>query len=223
MDKPDAIILGHQRSGTHLLLTALASHPGIHGRGECLLKYKESFAGADLALDFPEDQRYVLNNKPGFLNIAIVMYSQVALFEKLCGPLSGRIIHLLREPAKVALSMAQKDADRDRYGRAVRAHYRRDEAVPEHAPVSPERMAKFLGWVVAGQRKYAEALRGRPDVLTVSYEELTGDREVRTLAPAVGARLLGFLGLDVRPLATPLRKTGTPEPVAAPSGTAAAG
>ena len=63
---PDFVIVSSPRSGTHFLETALASHPKIHRRGECVLRFCRSLAPPN---------RYVFINKPRHLNGAIVMYA----------------------------------------------------------------------------------------------------------------------------------------------------
>jgi len=39
---PEILIIGNQRSGTHLLESFLKNHPLINGRGEIFLKYEQN-------------------------------------------------------------------------------------------------------------------------------------------------------------------------------------
>ena len=150
-----------------------------------------------------------LRNKLDCLNVAIVMYGQVPRFEALCAPLSDcRIIHLLRHPKNVALSVAQLRADHDRYP-DLQAHYRKDEMPPPHAPASAELAERYFEKVSRLQQVFHARFSDHANVLTVSYEEMTQDREISELPEAVTVRLLDFLGLRYRSLTNGLRKTGS--------------
>jgi hypothetical protein len=209
VEPPDAVIFAHQRSGTHLLQSSLASHPQVHGRGEFVLLYKRACRRVQENVKPTNDRPLAYVNKPHRLNIGIVMYSEKAIFEGLCGPLSAfRVIHLLREPLQVATSVAQMEADRAALGEKFRAHYNLDECPPAHAEYSTDRIAPLVAKVAALQEKYVLELRHYPRVLTVSYEEITAGKQVAEIPAGIAHRLLGFLELKEEGLRNTLRKTG---------------
>lgn len=210
IDTPQFIILGHQRSGTHFLQSLISSHPSVHGRGEFILHYKRLNARAEFEeMAGSERFRYVFQNMPGYINVGIVMYSQMGLFEELCGSLkSQRVIHLLRDPLAVALSVAQMKADREALGEKFKAHYRMGESMPTTAPVALESIAETEQRVAALQAEYRQKLAFNESVLTVKYDEMTLNQQVNELAPETSKKLLDFIGLDYRPLRTQLQKTG---------------
>jgi len=125
VDKPDVVILSHQRSGTHFLQASLASHPKVRPRGEFLLQLKKKVKSSEAKMSaLSQVESPVFRNQTGMLNIGIVMYSQMALFEPICGELcSYPVIHLTRNPWNVAQSIVQMKADRQSLGEAYRAHY----------------------------------------------------------------------------------------------------
>lgn len=209
--RPDLVILSHQRSGTHLLATALASHPCIRTRGEFLLPLARALrSGAPRPAD---PGLRVAAAQPGFLDASIVMYNQLDLFQRLFGPLrAGKVVHLVRDPLMVARSALQNRADRALYGEGARAHYRKAETPPRPAPLPAGQLGPVRTRVAAEQARHREELRGHPGLLEVSYEELTDGREVGELPPAVAARLLAFAGVETAVLYTSLRKTGVNSP-----------
>jgi hypothetical protein len=207
IDTPDAIILAHQRSGTHLLQSCLESHPKIRGRGEFVLHYRRRLqrrAGETA----PTDLDRIWRNVPGVINTGIVMYSQVPTYESLCGKLGNqRIVHLIRDPHNVAQSVAQMEADRVLRGAAFRAHFRVDEELPSPAPTLGDDIAVIEAKVTALQAQFIKRLEGHPKCLRISYEAITGNREVRELPRELTAHILEFFGLEYHPLRTDLRKT----------------
>jgi hypothetical protein len=207
MDKPDAIILSHPRSGTHFLLSSLASHPNIHGRGEFILRYRR--LRKDRArLAAYVDSQFIFRNEPKKFNVAIVMYGEVGPFENVCGSLFNfKIIHLLRDPKSTAQSLAQCEADRNYLGKSYRAHYHGNEVPHAPAAISPEQIKQFCAKVEAAQDVYSETLKKHPNCMSISYEEITRGREVSSLNPEIATRLLTFLGQELHPLGTSLRKS----------------
>jgi hypothetical protein len=208
-ERPDAIILANQRSGTHLLQDFLASHPGVHPRGECVLRYKRHWGKKTehslIALQKP----HVFTNKPSFLNIAIVMYNQVDLYERLCGDLEEvAVIHLLRDPLSTATSVAQMRADRAVAGLSYRAHYHVHESLPSPSPAAAVEVPEIARQIEDWQRAYSARLGSHRKMLKIGYEDISGGREVRELADEIALPLLHFLGLPSHPLRTTLRKTG---------------
>lgn len=205
-DRPDAVILSHQRSGTHFLLATLASHPKIAGRGECVLGYRRYLSTGRINPAMSNN----FKNQPHKLNIAIVMYSQVSLFEQLCGSLFNfKIIHLLRNPHATALSLAQWHADRD-YGRGeYLPHYRVGQMMPQPRPISMQKVALLEKQIVEVQKRYLRKTNIYCDVLQVAYEDLTQNQQTNRLDQYWARVLLEFLGCDDAPLTNSLQKTGT--------------
>lgn len=198
-DPPDFVILSHPRGGTHFLQASLASHPRVHGRGECILA---RIRGKEPA------GPYIFQNKPGCLNCAIVMYQHAADFEDLCGPLGEfKLIHLLRGAGDVAMSVAQMEADRAVLGEAYKAHHRIFRPAPEHAPISARRVRALQAEIASLQKEMTDELRDHPRLLTITYEELTHGGQVNELAGQAAASLLDFLGLEHLPLKNTLRKS----------------
>jgi hypothetical protein len=69
-ESPYAIIVSHPRSGTHVLESCLASHPKIHKRSECVLRYKQLALKKKLPVGLRD--RPIFTNRPGYVNIALV-------------------------------------------------------------------------------------------------------------------------------------------------------
>lgn len=210
VEAPNTIILAHQRSGTHFLLSLLASHPRIHGRGEWILHYKRRLARNELDVPNPvERYRRIFRNYPGFVNVGILMYSQVPVFEELCGPLvNHRVIHLLRNPSAVAKSAAQMRANRASLGPEFRAHYEQGENVPKQAIYSPEIEAEIESRVISLQKQYTANLEKSTMLFTLRYEDITGGCQVNQLQSPITNALLEFLGVEPLSLSTNLVKTG---------------
>jgi len=207
-DRPYAIIVGHPRSGTHLLEECLASHPKIHKRSECVLRYRQWLEGENLSKTI--SRKYIFNNLPRSVNIAIVMYKELPLLETLCGPLAGfKLIHLLRDPADVARSCAQWKANKAKYGEKARAHYKITETPPPNAKFSAASVRTLTRQVKKLQDQHAALFAQHPATLTVHYEEFTGSREVNQLPDAFSRKILKFIGLKPCPLFCDLRKTGS--------------
>lgn len=203
IEPPHAIILSHQRSGTHLLQAALASHPRVHGRGEFILQYRRR--GREPRSANSSD---IYVNRPGLVNLGIVMYSECDIFQNVCARLDTmKIIHLLRNPRDVARSVAQMEADRVKLGPDFKAHYTLDE-VP-HAPAvsSEELRVAIQAKVAAEQEHFMAQMDGHPRLFVVTYEDLTGGKQTNALARTLAEPILNFIGLEYRPLTCNLRKS----------------
>jgi hypothetical protein len=204
LETPDAVIVSHQRSGTHFLASSLASHPKIHDRGEFVLRHQRGQPSDDGTGHHP-----AFTNLPNHLNIGIVMYSEAERFERLCRRLNEcKVIHLLRNPRDVAVSQIQMEADRARLGIAFRAHYRIADTPPEPAPIDVKAVEGREKAVRSVQRTYANRFKLHCDILTVSYDEITNNCQVNIVPEPIAVRILSFLGLTYSPLTTTLRKTG---------------
>ncbi len=156
--------------------------------------------------------KYVFKNKPGMMNIGIVMYSQVNLFETLCGSITNfKIIHLLRDPAAVAISSAQMNADKTLLGKQFRAHYQIGETPHHPASFSMDEAKKIEKKVLRLQIEFLERLRNHQQLLTIRYENITEGKQVNQIPFAISKQLLTFLDLQYYPLQNSLIKTGRHE------------
>jgi hypothetical protein len=209
IESPDIVILAQQRSGTHFLQSSLSQHPRIQTRGEFVLHYQRMRAKGipNPENEIEESCAFRYRRRQGFVNVGIVMYSQLGDFEELCGPLMAcRIIHLIRNPECIARSLIQMDADRKILGKDFRAHYHSsDELVlpPLTDVVIEEKIKKVAG----AQAEFVNRLAGCPNVLTVTYEELTQNSQVNILDAGSTRKLLDFLNLDMHVLSTKLIKS----------------
>lgn len=210
IESPEVIILSTQRSGTHLLQSMLACHTQVQARGEFILHYRRKCAGGVAApeLDPAEVAGFRYRCRPGFVNLGIVMYGQIAEFEQLCGPLlAPKIIHLVRDPVQVAKSRLQMKFDRALLGDKFRAHYHtKDTAALPPVFTDPDEEA-LAERVRVSQSYHLQLLAGRSNVLTVTYEEICANQQVVQLSPPLAQRLFDFLELDVEAASTGLVKT----------------
>jgi hypothetical protein len=208
-EKPDAVIFSTQRSGTHFLQACLASHPRFHARGESTLKYWKFLLDPAQWEGFG-DRDYQFRNKPGKFNIAIVMYSYIETFERLCGRLNTLpVIHLLRNPVNVAKSLIQLEANRTCYTHYPRLHHLGQTALPP-APVTEEGLEQRAQSIRQKQVFFTRELADFERVLTLTYEDLTGDQQVNHLEERHATRILNFLGLESAKLTNTLKKSATP-------------
>jgi hypothetical protein len=181
-DIPQVLILGTQRSGTHVLESFFRKHPQIHIRGEVFLPYeKTGKAGGNIS---------------GKLNIGILMYSQVAAMEKMGGKLlDQKIIHLLRNPKAIARSRLQMEADRKVLGAQYRAHLYQGESLPRRGIPDTSVLEKMARSIEMEQEKYKEILKGTFH-LELHYEDFVPSEEsISVLDRSVQIRVLSFLGL----------------------------
>lgn len=210
IDPPEVIILSTQRSGTHLLQSMLGSHSLVQTRGEFILDYRRRRAAgiASPELEPSEVVGFRYRRRQGFVNIGIVMYGQVAEFEAWCGPLrTSKIIHLIRDPLDVARSRLQMKRDREILGEKYRAHYHtKDTVVLPPIYRDPDESALALK-VKESQEHHIRLLESENNILTISYEEICGNRQIDKLNENLAKRLFDFLGLDVEEATTGLVKT----------------
>jgi len=207
-ESPYVIIVSHPRSGTHVLESCLASHPKIYKRSECVLRYKQ--LAAQKKLHRSTHNQRIFTNLAGHVNIAIVMYAELPLFEQLCGPISRvKVIHLLRNPEAVARSFAQWDANKAKYGSKARAHFKISETPPANAPYAEESIPALTREVKKLQDRHKTLFARHLSALTIAYEEFTGNRQVGHLPEKFCQKILGFIGLAPHPLTCDLRKTAS--------------
>jgi hypothetical protein len=213
VEKPDAIIVAHPRSGAHSLESSLGSHPKIHSRGEFILRYKRLASGNAPLSDLSQpSERSRLENRPGFLNIAIVAYPQIPLFREICGALVDfRLIHLLRDPEVVARSITQLEQKKLARKRKLRSDFESGEAASKLTPASAGAIKSRTSKIIERQQKFTEKFRRHPRHITLSYEELF-DHGARDILPeSAGRRLLAFLSLEFSPLTNGSKRSRSAE------------
>jgi len=177
------IILAHQRTGTHLLATALNSHPDIVCLGE---------EGEEIDI-----------KKGASVRGKIVMYNQ--LHGKFEDNFGLRIIHLLRDPRDTAISDILNDRDKAE-NENHDAHYYKKEPIKYHNIEKG-----FLQYKTDIINRYMwevqKALPQSIPTIEVRYEELTKGKEVRRIPKKPAERILHFLGVKYRTLTTDLFKS----------------
>ncbi len=171
------VILAHHRSGTHLLATKLASHPDISCSGEPSYDY----TGYLDELMAPE----------ALLHGHIRMYKHPDVETILGG---HRILHLVRDPRQTALSVLVTKGIEAYSGGGYAPHYTKDYELVRF-PVPSGAVESRMKQVQAQQVMWRQRLKGFGH-LEVSYDEIvSGERD---------DELLRYLGVDPRPLQSPL-------------------
>jgi hypothetical protein len=192
----DFAIVCHQRSGSHFLATAINSHPEVHCQGELL----------QLLIEPDKAYAAVCHVATGTVNGAIIMYDQWIMANVL-GIVPPKVIHLLRDPRRTALSVIRNEASsRDPWYDPHR--YRHVPGIPAAREPSIG-AAGLAAWTAYIQHQQNEFHRSLPaSRLQVTYEELCGDRDVHAIDPGVANQIVDFLGVSRRDhLVTLLRKT----------------
>jgi len=182
MSQYDFCILAKGRSGTHMLASALNSHPQIACEGEL---WKNTIKSV-------KEQSQVRG--------VIIMYNvrrQITAFE------IGRVIHMVRNPEANATSFVRQqrrlnarraglseETINQKFGRAFRLEASALERKAAEIAMESDRIRRWLR-------------NRRPIVRSVeaSYDELTRDgREITNISETLAAPICRFLGVDVRML-----------------------
>lgn len=201
---PDFLIFSTQRSGTHLLESFLKGHPQVNGRGEFVLRYKRT--------------GILEKNIENKLNLGIVMYNQMDVFQHLNGSLTaGKIIHLLRNAEDVALSQRQMHADKMKFGSSYKAHHSAKADAKDNYiyanrdKVSILELQERIEHIKSQQDYYCSALRPIPH-LEIHYEDFVPhNTSVAILNKITFEKISDFMGLKKIPnknLRTDYIKTG---------------
>jgi hypothetical protein len=198
----DFAIVCHQRTGSHLLATALDSHPEIHCQGELLQLFLEPHK-----LYAP-----VCQVATGVKNGAIIMYNQWEIALAL-GLVPRKIIHLQRNSRRTAYSIIRDEQHLSLHGPRHRPHALRASGAQEARdyPVDEKQLSDLERLIAHAQQEFGRVLPA--DCLDISYEELCLDRDVQQLEPTPAGRLIDFLGVaSVGDLTTSLAKTSATIP-----------
>jgi glycosyltransferase involved in cell wall biosynthesis len=202
----DFAIVCHSRSGSHLLATALNSHPQLHCQGELL----------QILLEPHKPYAAVCETATGPVNGAIIMYEHWKLAGAL-GIIPTKIIHLTREPRQTALSFIRNNEHLSAYGTRHDPHAWRNTYEPfklRDYPVDEMQLAERTRLVRQSQAAFGSLLPG--NCLEITYEELCANQDVETIDQNAADRITGFLGVSRgENLITLLRKTSPSSSVAA--------
>lgn len=178
----DFAIVCFQRSGSHLLATAIDSHPEICCQGELLQAVATPYK--------PYAPKPIAS--PG-VSGAILMYSQWKLAQGL-GIKPRKFIHLLRDPVMTAISIARNEADARARGACHRPHIPRGTTQMQVAEFDKAIVPDWAARIAKQQQVFSRLLAGYP-VLEICYEHLTGGKDVEVLPEQASARILQFLGV----------------------------
>ena len=194
----DFSIVSHVRSGSHLLATAMNSHPQICCQGELLqvlMEPHKSYAPIVAIAD-------------GTINGGIIMYEHWHLAQAL-GLVGSKSIHLTRNPGNVALSYIRNNEHLRMYGARHNPHVWRNSsavAAMRHFPVDEALLVERTKQVENAQKKFRMLVP--PAAIEVTYEELCSDRDVHSLDQTAANRISEFLQVPGgRNMITPLQKT----------------
>lgn len=184
----DFAIVCHQRSGSHMLATALNSHPEVCCQGELLQTIKT-----------PHKVYAPRPIVPHGVSGAILMYGHWKLTTQL-GLNPKKCIHLLRDPIRTAISVAKNLADEQTRGPEHRPHFPRGSKHRQMVEFDATAVPELAARIAERQQRFAVFLADRT-VLEIRYEDLTGEKDVEVLPEQASSRILEFLGVirtDVR-------------------------
>lgn len=181
----DFAIVCMQRSGSHMLSSALARHPCLASHGEF-----GPFVRSGRA--------YV--RQAGRLNFMIVMYNQFE--DALARGIDVRalpVIHLTRGLRAVAISNLRMIQSSLALGPAHRAHFRNAAEIPVQFSYRPgeDEIAAWIEQYRPLVKAGRQVVAGRSDVCTIDYAELTGNASIDRLPDESARRICDFLGIPV--------------------------
>lgn len=185
----DFAIVCIQRSGSHMLSSALGRHPCLASHGEFGPFVKSGRA-------------YV--RQPGRLNFMIVMYNQIEDALALGVDIRALpLIHLTRGLRAVAVSNLRIARSREMLGAAHRAHFHREAEIPVPFSYRPgeDEIATWIEQHRPLVRSVRNVVAKHADHCTVDYAEVTGNASIDRLPDGVSQRVCAFLGV---PMAGPL-------------------
>lgn len=182
----DFFILTAQRSGSHMLASALNSHPSISCEGE---------------LGRPDD---VIKSSKGEVKGAILMYRHWHMFGDQFT--ARKILHLVRDPYNIARSRLANEQDKKQKKWEHEAHFR--EKVSREFELDGKMLGEVRDAVKDETRRIRNDLRQTLH-MEVSYEELTGDVSVTEIPQEVSDKLTSFLEVPSASLSTDLVKPDT--------------
>lgn len=181
----DFIILCTQRTGSHMLASALNAHPDISCCGELR----------------PKD---IVVPSSGDVTGAILMYSNWRDFGVRVS--ASKIIHLVRDPDNTAKSRLVNNKDKEEQKKKHKAHFL--EKVDRGFEIDVKQVGDLSGSIRKKVKRARGWIRDIPHI-EVTYEELTENVSVSQLPTEVAKRITDFLGLSYAPLITELVKPNT--------------
>jgi hypothetical protein len=195
----DFSIVSHVRSGSHLLATAMNSHPQICCQGELL----------QLLMEPHKPYAPVSELATGTVNGAIIMYEHWHLAAAL-GLIPRKLIHLTRNPRKTALSFIRNNEHLKMHGAQHNPHaWRVSSGLLEMRdyPVDEELLVQRIAQVEDAQQRFRRLLPS--PAIEVTYEELCSDLDVHSIDQKAANRISGFLQVRSEKMITPLQKTSS--------------
>jgi len=181
----DFLIVCHQRSGSHLLASFLDSHLEICCLGE----------RADHCC------------KEWTLRGRIFMYGTFLRQQKLLLE-TTKFILLTRDEDKQAFSTVRNSSLRKQHGDRYKAHLKKPDPLQSMTWnfEAPEKMlSRIKTRIRADGNQVRELIDGR-STISVTYEEMTRNRNVSTMPEKLTRRIMEYFGLPYRKLTTDLKK-----------------
>ena len=175
-DKLDFVIVSQARSGSHMLATALDSHPDIACGGEVNAN----------------DQ---IGSTFGYVLGCLV---KGAMLHRLKG-FKGKYIHLTRKPEDIAASIQNSWQAQGEKPDTIAMKPQRIKRKRE--PFTEKQLQ-----MVRERDEPINTLFAMTDCLTIDYDEMVLDRECIEIPEDVGRRLTDYLGVDYQPLRPQTRR-----------------
>ena len=176
--KNDYLIVCNSRSGSHLLCTLLNSHSKIACLGE------------------DGEKMDILKNARGEKTGHIVFNRQFMRFAKI--QRSNKIIHLTRDPLKIAISRYIFNHTNVRP-----RHF--TETVYIHSNLDMNTIKKDVIIIKSEEEEIRHILK-KYNSIEITYEEMTNDKNIKKLNKETTKKLLDFLDVEYETLTTKLIK-----------------
>lgn len=186
----DFLILTTQRSGSHMLASALNSHPSISCEGEITSRGVST-----------DDS--VIEPSAGETRGAILMYNRWHTPGKFP---ASKIIHLVRNPCNTAQSRVANEQSKKLKGREHRAHYWKK--VTREFEIGRKVLRETENDIKNEIYRMRKEIQ-RTSHMEISYEELTGNTSITQVPQESADRISAFLGVPVAPLIVDLVKPDT--------------
>lgn len=200
-------ILGHERTGTHLLGTCIGSHPDVRYLDEITTLARSQYL---------RDNTRTLEQLHDFLERKLARYNEPVLLLDcklghidLIAPLGEflaerKVIGITREDDEAWMyswghAQMRKDLSLAEYGDTPKA-----EAKPDHEMPTVILTASAQDWIE--ERRACEKRHWHLGDMWFTYEALTENQNVDQLPEWAAQQICSFLGLEVLPLTTTMVK-----------------